>query len=976
MTEIFKRLKNYIDGGIFVLSVENYYFNENIEILKKIHTIIGKSITNFLVILNKLDLADDKRQIIENCRANLLQKFEDFTVFNINFNTFVPISAIKLENELLMSENFSNLIKYLFYEYNNLELNKNNTTFISYLEKLILPGNSNKSILTAQNLSIHEIKSEVGNFNNRNDVNEINNEIKEIIKDINFSKGKDINLGISPDDIDEDPEEDDEDDENTNDSLKPGYIIKMIYILHEKDELTLPPRSKETNDLLNYFSLKNYEIKNKLISSVNKNIDNNPQVNNEIISQLEVFFQDFERLINRNQEYEDLSFEIETLIRHLKISNNIYIPFLGPSNSGKSTIINTIIGKELLPTKMGACTKRCVIIKYKKEEPTIKKIIFKEEKKKYYSFEEKGIIGFGETDIYRTLAGLNDKYNEKEEDSFYCIETRIKLFDDIKLDDDLKKKINLIDFPGYCDDNIYETKIYKNVMTMCNSFIFVVKNSVIKEERAKTFLDSIFQQAKVQKRKLSSEFIKSCLFIFNNFEKKIIDNNNLDTAKKDIKDIIGGINNLNDIKLIFYNALSYTEYSNFSNYFFDLDKTFKDEYDNYNKSNTIGNFFLHPFKTLLHKYNDYLLDKIEEKRKNIDIKFKYKTQNINNIVENKVNDCLKKYENDVDKKKSEKIIKNICFVQENIKEYKPLKESNIDKFQNGIDSMMKFVNKCIDLNKKTNISNFIKILDSFFDRKNDNDKPKDSKLMNEFTTSIKNIIGRIKSLKSEIINTIEKIKKEYKENVLKFLDRKKSNLEELLKTQKYNDILNNINEEIKNNIDGLMQGIQNLLDGNDSQCNKMIEEAKSIINNFSNAIHIENSDFKQYIANNITNGEKSDLIKSIYNEIEGNCESLKNIYSQKGFMNWLYSLLSKKTYLMNIIEMVFDKFSTRIEFVIDLIKSESENYLDEINRTLNQNLDSATTNFNEIWEKLSESYKEIKKKINNNGKAIKVLKKY
>ena len=156
----------------------------------------------------------------------------------------------------------------------------------------------------------------------------------------------------------------------------------------------------------------------------------------------------------------------------------------------------------------------------------------------------------------------------------------------------------------------------------------------------------------------------------------------------------------------------------------------------------------------------------------------------------------------------------------------------------------------------------------------------------------------------------------------------------------------------------------------------MIEEAKSIINNFSNAIHIENSDFKQYIANNISNGEKSDLIKSIYNEIEGNCESLKNIYSQKGFMNWFYSLLSNKTYLKNIIEMVVDKFSTRIESVINLIKSESENYLDEINRTLNQNLDSATTNFNEIWEKLSESYKEIKKKINNNGKAIKVLKKY
>ena len=39
----------------------------------------------------------------------------------------------------------------------------------------------------------------------------------------------------------------------------------------------------------------------------------------------------------------------------------------------------------------------------------------------------------------------------------------------------------LIDFPGYVTGNIFETEIYKNIMSICNAFIFVVRNSVIKE---------------------------------------------------------------------------------------------------------------------------------------------------------------------------------------------------------------------------------------------------------------------------------------------------------------------------------------------------------------------------------------------------------------------------------------------------------------------------------------------------------------
>lgn len=45
LTEIFKIIKDYIDGAIIVLSIENYYFVENFEIIAKLHKVTGKKLT-------------------------------------------------------------------------------------------------------------------------------------------------------------------------------------------------------------------------------------------------------------------------------------------------------------------------------------------------------------------------------------------------------------------------------------------------------------------------------------------------------------------------------------------------------------------------------------------------------------------------------------------------------------------------------------------------------------------------------------------------------------------------------------------------------------------------------------------------------------------------------------------------------------------------------------------------------------------
>ena len=260
-------------------------------------------------------------------------------------------------------------------------------------------------------------------------------------------------------------------------------------------------------------------------------------------------------------------------IEYLKSYDSIYIPFLGPSNAGKTTLINGIIGKEILPTGMNECTKRGIIINYwNRDDIIIGKANFKEEQfygHTYCYFEHKNIIWKGIEQVRETLNGLNYNFTNKREDFFYYVTTRIKLFDDLGFDDDYKNMIYLIDFPGYGTNNIYEKEIYNKVMSICNCFVFVIRNSLIKVKMNHTILNSIFTQAKEQKKKSSSQFVNSCLFVFNNDNPKSTTEKNIEKAKKDIQEIING-EDKDNIKVCFFNAKFYLNFYSINNYYFNL----------------------------------------------------------------------------------------------------------------------------------------------------------------------------------------------------------------------------------------------------------------------------------------------------------------------------------------------------------------------------------------------------------------------
>jgi hypothetical protein len=117
---------------------------------------------------------------------------------------------------------------------------------------------------------------------------------------------------------------------------------------------------------------------------------------------------------------------IRELIDYLKTYNVIFIPFLGPTNAGKTTIINGIIGKYLLPTGLRECTKRGIIIGYEDvndDNMTISNINLEKErylnKDKFYFYNRNSVIGKGLSQVKDTLIGLNNKFPKSEKDSFY-----------------------------------------------------------------------------------------------------------------------------------------------------------------------------------------------------------------------------------------------------------------------------------------------------------------------------------------------------------------------------------------------------------------------------------------------------------------------------------------------------------------------------------------------------------------------------
>ena len=981
LTQIFNIIKNYIDGAIIVLSLDKFYFVENYELIAKLHKVIKKDISNFLIILNKIDLSQNPLKDIEDCKGLLIQNFPKGKTFNLNSNTFIPISAFQLQNELLMSKDFKYLINYHYFNYVSKMLKENglqNTPIgLSFINHL-------RDIIKVNGITNKEIETKVKLLNKSENIGKINDEFKFIINNLKqYFPSYEINVGITEEDFNdvedegnllddgEDEQVEGQTDEGNNDGgnnieITPSDIIKILYIYYKEKKL-IPTFSKETNRLLDYFKIKKNEKKIEIITKTT-NQDEKTKINRQIINSLEVLYGVFKNSKIDINEINELIEELLKTIGYLKTYDSIYIPFLGPSNAGKTTLIKGIIGKDILPININECTKRGIIINYcNNDEIIIGKAKFNEEIVSghlFYSFEKKNIIGRGIEQVKETLNGLNYQFSDKKEDFFYYITTRIKLFEDLGFDDDYKNMINLIDFPGYGTKNIYEKEIYNKVMSICNSFIFVVRNSLIKEKMNKTKLNSIFTQAKEQKKKSSSQFANSCLFIFNNDNSSSITEKDIERAKKDIREIINGVD-YDHIKVCFFNAKYYSNFCSIKDYFFNLKNSLYNEMNDYLLYKS--KIYTHPESIkgkICKSFSDFFSKKLNEKIKSGGFGSKISPkQKKDENVEKQINDIFQELNIEGDKEK-DKITKIISFARENLKNIKFYKDSNSIEFKNLFSLQIYLIFYEMQEAFKLKINEITSTLDLFF-RKDIIDRQSDlisvENFKNQINTKQDLLKSEIKNGKIRIICMIEN----YKENVTNSLKKKAKDFEIQLKSKNYKTILKDINEEIKNNLNILNDEITQFIDNMDIPALKIYSESIKIISEFSK-IKIDfpkGIRFGDYFSKIFANSQNK-IGEEIFREIKISSNSLSSIYDKKGFLEWFSSIFSDYKCLLNFYDIIINTFISKIDYILKSMKEQYEIYINNLIDIINFRVNSITVEFTEeqkkIWETLIDFYQDIR----------------
>ena len=658
ITGIFKIIKNKINNGVILFDVTKIIQKESFKIIGKFHRVINKEIKNYLLLLNKIDLSENKVRDIEILESEIIKACPRGDFFNFTRNTLIPCSTIQFNNEMKMGKSFKHLLYYHYINFlmyskknNNTTNEKNQYSFIDYLKKILIIIANNKAFI--KDYVIRQMQGIV----QTNNLSEILKEIIEIIKFIKTeNKIYNLNLGINeedfneeeikeiPDNLNDEDEDEDEDednetkkDEQTNEK-KPeieiheldGNIIILLYYIKFTKRENIPNISANNKKIIEYFTMKNMlknmdeEKNNQKINKENKTI----QKIENILKKLYVFCDNdkkYKKYIGQSSEI--LKRNLNSAIKDLKNSQYFYIPLIGLNNSGKSTIINNLIGYKLLPSSLGETTRTGILIKYwDNDYPELYKTKFIKEKNFYY-FETEKKLAKGVKNVIKVLNGVNKEYINNEENFFYEIYTKIRFIDENNFNDTIKDKICFIDLPGFGTENIFEKKgTYGHLMKCCTIFLFIFRNLIIKESSNKNMICNLYSGLTGSYTETTSKsFIYKCDFIINCDEQQEFTENKLLEAKNSIKKINKNFTN-RIINCCLINAKLYENYLQDLNLFEKPENFIKLEIKEYNnikekvykelyQEKIYDNFYDYLKKKLLDKVGNKIENKKEKKNK-------------------------------------------------------------------------------------------------------------------------------------------------------------------------------------------------------------------------------------------------------------------------------------------------------------------------------------------------------------------------
>ena len=1017
LTEIFKIIKNKMNNGIIVFSLDNYQLQENYDIIGKLKVIIKKPIENFLVILNKIDKSENREKDIRTLKEKIIENFPNGD-FNFTKNIIVPCSAIQLENEIKMENNFFNLIYFHFINYlmkNKKENSSTQTTtpfsFIEYSLPRIIRGKVSKKTF------LEKIKKIVDDKDFEKCIKDIKDTIEKIS---NNHKDELINIGVRTDEFEKEDiqkiiddlnenneEENQEEDENEGDFNIQQQEANALFLFYYSEfkyskKKVIPPKGQSTKEMINYFTMKNMninreeeikKIEKQILEKDNKDKSFNDKID-EISEKMKVFYKEFEDSNIKQEKLPMLRQNINSSIGILKASKLIYIPILGVSNAGKSTIFNGLIGDRLLPTQQNECTKKGILIKYSNiDVPVIRKVNFVPDKlgkeEIYYFKAADKIMGKGIEQIRDILEGANGKFVEDEEDFFYEIDIRIQYIHENKyLDNNLKEKICFIDLPGFGtgSGNKFETQgTYELLMKSSSMFLFVVKNLTIKENNNQEMLNRVYKKMVSFRGITSQSFVSKCLFIINCEQKQEISPKTIMQAKKDIIEMVNSLNKCSpdDINVSFFNAKIFENYVFKSKYYLNPEMIFRYHLSEFEKSES--NFFNGVIDIVVGKnFNKFLIGKLKQ---NVDQDFKNPKFDEKKV---KIDEDIKKivmlfvqYNSlSFNQKELDLIIKYISFGKEFIKYSDLLNISNSNVFKNDLRSFIEICKKTMEKEINLDLKKCFNILDDLFEIDplqkvgNLRDPPKieiiPPKVEEDLITFDKQIQELLVKINNDFIeNNVMTVLNNCEEDITKSLKEQKENIEASLEKQNSKKIKENFEQTFKDKTKNLKEQLYDVIENASKNVQEHYTKCYELINKFyANSILPEELLFKNFLSTKL--GRENDIeltIEEMVNDILASSRDVTRWKNRKSFWEGLKTKFYNKYYLNKIIDCMIDKSTSKIkEFIANTSK-----YVEEFKTNINNEINTKTLTVRNILNEMKKKEEmDIKDKEEKNEKEQKL----
>ena len=503
-----------------------------------------------LFILNKIDKVKQKEEedVISDFEEYFYEHFEDdknknnHISINLSENQFIPMNSLLFLAETKIKEDFCSLLIAGFFIYIATKEKGQLNNYYKYIEKKIKWLKEQYSII---DLDINLITDEEFKI--------IEKSIKELDK---IKKATNATCSINID--------------LNNNNVK-NNMVTLFLLYKNKNKNIYYNYSKYYNNLqtiIKEIKINNNDNFNIINIDEQNNIGNNNKKIIDCLDKFDNFLKETFKLIDPDNELKNLNSSLQSL-REGIIGRKIRIPFIGNISVGKSTILNCIIGEDILPINYKECTYRGIIIRHI-EKGSFK--LYKTELKtrgqdydKYYYFkEEKKPYREGIKEIKSYLSAKNKDKNIEDKDAYFVITGHLKIFDFIKLDEELISKIEFIDLPGLNIKNntFNEHQYYEKILRFSNCCIYVNEaNTIDDDDSVRQMIKQYLSDKEKIIPKLKNDFIKTCVFLINKSDE--LDNNSKEKIKNNIKNNIiyfDGNVKKDKINISFFSGINFFKY--------------------------------------------------------------------------------------------------------------------------------------------------------------------------------------------------------------------------------------------------------------------------------------------------------------------------------------------------------------------------------------------------------------------------------